>query len=66
MPIRNDIAALRAKLDSVRNEYKTQFRRAVKASCQDMVIAASEATPPLNGEDRGKNTITGNLAAHWK
>lgn len=66
MPIRNDIAALRAKLDAVRNEYKTQFHRAVKAACQDMVIAASEATPPLNGEDRGKNTVTGNLAAHWK
>lgn len=66
MPIRNDIAALRAKLDAVRNEYKTQFRRAVKAACQDMVIAAAEATPPLNGEDRGKNTVTGNLAAHWK
>lgn len=66
MPIRNDIAALRKKLSKIRGKYQKQSMRAVKAACQDMVIAAAEATPPLNGEDRGKNTVTGNLAAHWK
>lgn len=66
MPIRNDIAALRRELSKIRGKYQKQSMRAVKAACQDMVIAAAEATPPLNGEDRGKNTVTGNLAAHWK
>lgn len=66
MPIRNDIAALRRELSEIRRSYPNQFRRAVNAACQDMVIAATESTPPLNGEDRGVNTVTGNLAAHWK
>lgn len=62
----NNLAQFRRRLEALKREYTQRFRRAVKAESQDMIIAASEATPPLNGEDRGKNTVTGNLAAHWK
>lgn len=65
MATRDGIKKFRAKLNAFRNEYPKLFQKIVKASCQEMVVAAAEATPPLNGEDRGKNTVTGSLAAHW-
>lgn len=42
-----------------------EFKRDVKDACIEMVLRAKESTPPLNGEDRGKNTVTGDLAANW-
>lgn len=62
----NNLAQFRRRLAALKREYPQRFRRAVKAASQDMVSEAAGATPPLNGEDRGKNTVTGNLAAHWK
>lgn len=62
----NNIAQFRRRLAALKREYPQRFRRAVKAASQDMVAEAAGATPPLHGEDRGKNTVTGNLAAHWK
>lgn len=62
----NNLAHFRRRLAALKREYPQRFRRAVKAASQDMVAEAAGATPPLNGEDRGKNTVTGNLAAHWK
>lgn len=62
----NNLAQFRRKLAVLKREYPQRFRRAVKAASQDMIAEAAGATPPLHGEDRGKNTVTGNLAAHWK
>lgn len=62
----NNLAQFRRQLAALKREYPQRFRRAVKAASQDMVAEAAGATPPLHGEDRGKNTVTGNLAAHWK
>lgn len=56
---------LAAKVAQVRRTYPVIFRQMIKAASDEMATAAAEATPPLNGEDRGKNTVTGNLAAHW-
>lgn len=62
----NNLAQFRRKLAALKREYPQRFRSAVKAASQDMIAEAAGATPPLHGEDRGKNTVTGNLAAHWK
>lgn len=62
----NNLEQFRRKLATLKREYPQRFRRAVKAASQDMIAEAAGATPPLHGEDRGKNTVTGNLAAHWK
>jgi hypothetical protein len=63
--MKQDIADFRQQIKQLRTQYRSMFDKAVKSACQDMVIAAAESTPPLNGEDRGKNTVTGNLASHW-
>ena len=55
-----------ANVARVRREYTSRFREIVRAASDDMIATAAGATPPLNGEDRGKNTVTGNLAAHWQ
>lgn len=63
--MKKEFAKMREKVAKVRSIYDKRFDMLVKASCEDMATAAAESTPPLNGEERGKNTITGDLAAHW-
>lgn len=47
------------------DEYKSQYERNIKDACKEMVLRAKETTPPKPGTERGTNTVTGNLAAHW-
>lgn len=55
-----------ASLHNVTAETKEMTARNIKDACAEMVLRAKETTPPLNGENRGKNTVTGDLAANWK
>lgn len=43
----------------------SQTKLNVKHACYEMVAKAKERTPPHEGEERGKNTVTGNMARHW-
>lgn len=47
------------------DEYKSQYELNIKDACKEMVLRAKETTPPKPGTERGTNTVTGNLAAHW-
>lgn len=55
-----------AGMKDATRETREQTERNIKDACAEMVLRAKETTPPLNGEDRGKNTVTGDLAASWK
>lgn len=55
-----------ASMRDITRETREQTERNIKDACAEMVLRAKETTPPLNGEDRGKNTVTGDLAASWK
>ena len=45
--------------------YAKMNERNIKDACYEMVAKAKEVTPPPPGAVRGKNTVTGDLAAHW-
>lgn len=64
--ITSNLKAYLASMKEVVNESREQTERDIKDACNEMVLRAKETTPPLNGEDRGKNTNTGDLAASWK
>lgn len=64
--ITSNLKAYLASMKEVVNESREQTERDIKDACNEMVLRAKETTPPLNGEDRGKNTVTGDLAASWK
>lgn len=50
---------------SVKAEYATRTANNVNDACKEMVQEAKAMTPPREGEDRGINTVTGNLASAW-
>lgn len=64
--VTSNLKAYLASMKEVVNESREQTERDIKDACNEMVLRAKETTPPLNGEDRGKNTVTGDLAASWK
>lgn len=45
--------------------YAKMNERNIKDACYEMVAKAKEVTPPPPGAVRGKNTTTGDMAAHW-
>ena len=47
------------------DEYVRRTDKDVDDACKEMVQEAKAKTPPRNGEDRGRNTVTGDLAASW-
>lgn len=65
MPIKSNMKEFKAQLDKVINKLNNETRKNVKLACYEMVAEAKRCTPPHEGEERGKNTVTGNMARHW-
>ena len=59
--LKEEAKKARAKAKYVKKRTMQNVRDAAK----EMVLRAKEVTPPKNGEERGKNTVTGTMAAHW-
>lgn len=57
--------AVKKNIQEQEDEYKSQYELNIKDACKEMVLRAKETTPPKPGAERGTNTVTGNLAAHW-
>ena len=53
------------KLQRIKKNLDKKTRENVKLACYEMVAEAKRCTPPHEGEERGKNTVTGNMARHW-
>lgn len=66
MSLQKDIQNFRQKSAKVMHAAHSFTEQNVRAACAEMVLKAKEATPPHEGEQRGLNTVTGNMAAHWK
>lgn len=65
MPIKSNMKEFKAQLEKVTSQLKNETRKNVKLACYEMVSEAKRCTPPHEGEERGKNTVTGNMARHW-
>jgi hypothetical protein len=65
MPIKSNMKEFKAQLEKVTSQLKNETRKNVKLACYEMVAEAKRCTPPHEGEERGKNTVTGNMARHW-
>lgn len=65
MGIGNDIRAYSNRIKEIQKHVSKQTKRNVKDACYEMVARAKECTPPHEGEERGRNTVTGNMARHW-
>lgn len=53
------------ELHRIEKAHNAQTQKNVKLACYEMVAEAKRCTPPHEGEERGKNTVTGNMARHW-
>ena len=60
-----DLKQLRENIEKAKRYYNEHKKKNVKDACYEMVARAKERTPPHEGEERGKNTVTGNMARHW-
>ena len=47
------------------SKVESDFERCVRIATGEMIQTAKEKTPPLPGQQRGRNTVTGALADHW-
>lgn len=65
MAIGTDMRRFTEKIKSIQRYVSEQTKKNVKDACYEMVAKAKERTPPHEGEERGKNTVTGNMARHW-
>lgn len=66
MSIRDDLRKLRKDVQRIRANVKSIVRDNVRVAASEMQLKAKEETPPHEGQERGLNTVTGNMAAHWK
>lgn len=64
--LHDDLKKAAKKLREKAKYVKKRTMQNIKDASKEMVLKAKEATPPKNGEERGKNTVTGHMAAHWK
>lgn len=53
------------ELEHIQKAHNAQTQKNVRLACYEMVAEAKRWTPPHEGEERGKNTVTGNMARHW-
>lgn len=65
MGIGNDLRAYSNRIKEIQRHVRKQTKQNVKDACYEMVAKAKECTPPHEGEERGRNTVTGNMARHW-
>lgn len=65
MPIKSNMKEFKVQLKHVTEKLNSKIRNNVRLACYEMVAEAKRCTPPHEGEERGKNTVTGNMARHW-
>lgn len=66
MSLRKDIERFRLKVERAKKAAREFTERNVQIACDEMKLKAKEETPPHSGQERGLNTVTGNMAAHWQ
>jgi hypothetical protein len=65
MAVGTDMRHFVEKFKAIKKYTDNQTKQNVKDACYEMVARAKERTPPHEGEERGVNTVTGNMARHW-
>lgn len=65
MPVRSNAREFGNIMKNIAKQAKAKTKENVKLACYEMVAEAKRCTPPHEGEERGRNTVTGNMARHW-
>lgn len=65
MPVRSNAKEFVNLMKNIAKQAKAKTKENVKFACYEMVAEAKRCTPPHEGEERGRNTVTGNMARHW-
>lgn len=65
MPVRSNAREFGNIMKKISKQANANTKKNVKLACYEMVAEAKRCTPPHEGEERGRNTVTGNMARHW-